>query len=172
MPPHDANPLTGQHSWQEFRAARGRYLARSSDSRPPHPLSDRVESLVAAWNTHDPDGIAAHFTVTGVRHQLALPEIRLVGRTDIAIGVGAILHGVPDCGMAIHAQTSSGDERVTLEWILTGTHENHLLGLPPSGTRIRLPGVSVITFDPAFQIAQERVYWDAATLIAGAGGVD
>ena len=58
MPPHDANPLTGQHSWQEFRAARGRYLARSSDSRPPHPLSDRVESLVAAWNTHDPDGIA------------------------------------------------------------------------------------------------------------------
>jgi len=128
-----------------------------------------LETFVEAWNARDPDGIAGQFTPDGVRHQFALPEARLAGRAAIAEAVGASLHAVPDATLDVRDQIVGEDGRVTFEWTWSGTHENDFPGLPASGALIRLPGVSICTFDGDGQIEEERVYWDTATLMAAAG---
>ena len=61
-----------------------------------------------------------------------------------------------------------GDGWTTIEWTFRGTHRGDLPGLPARGEDVCLEGVSVCRMEGDL-IREERVYWDAATLLAGAG---
>lgn len=128
-----------------------------------------LEEFVAAWNARDAQAVAAEFTPGGVRHQFALPEVRLEGREAIVQGVAAIVHAAPDCALQVRSHTAGHDGRVTVEWTFTGSLQNDLPGLPANGAAFVLPGVSVYTFAPDGGITQENVYWDSGTLLAAAG---
>jgi len=156
---------------QEYRAARDRSLNRVGRRAQ---LKNRrtimgLQEFVEAWNAQDPTAIAAQFTTDGVRHQFSLPEARLAGRDAIAQGVGAIIHAVPDARLEVRSQSVGEDGRVTVEWTFTGTHENDFPGMPASGATVVLPGISLYTLAEDGQIAEERAYWDTATLMAAAG---
>lgn len=163
--------LTGRLGWEEYRAARGRFLDRFS--RRAHleqgGITMGLLEFIEAWNVGDPEAIAAQFTPDGVRHQFALPEARLAGRDAIAQGVGAIINAVPDVGLGVRSQSVGDDGRVVVEWTFTGTHTGDFPGMPASGATFSLPGISVYTLAQDGQIAEERVYWDMATLMAAAG---
>ena len=163
--------LTGRLAWEEYRAARDRFLDRFS--RRAHLEQGRITmglaEFVEAWNARDPEAIAAQFAQDGVRHQFALPEARLAGREAITQSVGAILQAVPDASLDVRSESVGQDGRVTVEWTFSGTHENDFPGMPASGARLSLPGISVYTLAEDGQIAEERVYWDTATLMAAAG---
>ncbi len=126
-----------------------------------------IPKLEQAWSTRTPEAVADLFTPDGVRHQLALPEGRFAGREAIIGVVGAIMHAAPDCELAVSQAHESGDT-TTVEWVFSGTLTNDFPGLPASGQRFALAGVSVCTMDGA-SIREERVYWDTATLMAAAG---
>lgn len=163
--------LTQRMGWQEYQAARVRFLDRIA--RRANPENRRtimgLQDFVEAWNAHDPAAIAAQFTPDGVRHQFALPEARLAGREAIAQGVGAIVHAAPSAVLDVRAQRVADDGSVTVEWTFSGTLENDFPGMPANGQAFALPGISVYTLAADGQIAEERVYWDTATLLAAAG---
>lgn len=163
--------LTGCLGWEEYRAARDRFLdrfaRRTQFERGRTTMG--LQEFVEAWNARDPEAIAAQFTPDGVRHQFALPEARLAGRDAISQGVGAIIHAVPDAGLEVRSQSTGEDGRVTVEWTFTGTHQNDFPGMPASGARMSLPGISVFTLTGDELISEERAYWDMATLMAAAG---
>jgi steroid delta-isomerase-like uncharacterized protein len=154
----------------EYGATRDRFLdgiacrAHVENRRTTMGLPEFVE----AWNAQDPTAIAAQFTPDGVRHQFPLPEARLAGRDAIAQGVGAITHAVPDATLEVRSQSVGDDGRVTVEWTFSGTHENDFPGMPASGARFVLPGVSIFSLDADGLIVEERAYWDMATLMAAA----
>lgn len=131
---------------------------------PETTLSERVR---AAWNTRDSDAFAALFVDDGVRHEWALPGTRVVGRDAISIHVRAYMDAVPDCALDIRSVLEC-DDRMILEWTFLGTHAGDLPGLPAAGEAVALPGVSVCDVREGL-LLEERVYWDAATLLAGAG---
>lgn len=167
----EADALNGRMGWEQYRAARGRFLDHFA-RRPVLTTRETIMGLqefVDAWNARDPEAIAAQFTPDGIRHQYALPEARLVGRDAISQGVGAIIHAVPDAGLDVRSQVTGQDGRVTVEWTFFGTHENDFPGMPASGAALTLPGISVYTFAADGQIELESVYWDTATLMAAAG---
>jgi steroid delta-isomerase-like uncharacterized protein len=83
--------------------------------------------------------------------------------------VGAIIQAVPDATLDVRSEIAGQDGRVIVEWIFSGTHENDFPGMPASGAILTLPGVSIYTLTSDGQIAEERVYWDTATLMAAAG---
>ena len=128
-----------------------------------------LQEFVEAWNAQDAEAIAAQFTPDGVRHQFSMPEARLAGRDAITQGVGAIIQAVPDATLEVRSQSLGEDGRVTVEWTFSGTHENDFPGMPASGATFVLPGISLYTLTSDGQIAEERVYWDTATLMAAAG---
>lgn len=168
---NDYKFLTGPFGWDDYRAARARFLDRLSHRAhfEPRRITMGLEEFVAAWNARDPEAIASQFTEDGVRHQLALPEARLAGRDAIAQAVGAVLDAVPDATLDVVSQSPGQDGRVTAEWVFSGSLQNDLPGLPANGEHFSLPGVSVYTLAPDGAIIEERVYWDSATLMAAAG---
>lgn len=126
-----------------------------------------VPKLEAAWNARSGDAVASAFTPDGVRIEYALPGARLEGRPAIAAHTQSYIHAVPDCRLEIRG-ISAANGTVTVEWTLRGTHSGDLPGLPARGEDVALDGVSVCVMD-GDHIREERVYWDAATLLAGAG---
>lgn len=127
-----------------------------------------IPSLESAWNAHTGASVAAAFTPDGVRVEFALPGARLEGRNAIAEHTAGYIHAFPDCRLEIRNVVQGQGDEVTVEWTYHGTHTGDLPGLPAQGETVALQGVSVCRMDGAL-IAEERVYWDAATLLAGAG---
>jgi steroid delta-isomerase-like uncharacterized protein len=127
-----------------------------------------VPALEAAWNARRGIAVAAVFTSAGVREEFAFPGARLVGRRAIARHVESYIDAVPDCLFEVRAVAELPRGLTTLEWTLWGTHVRDLPGAPARGETLSLNGVSVCEMEGEL-IREERVYWDAATLLHAAG---
>lgn len=79
-----------------------------------------------------------------------------------------MLHAVPDTSIEVRSQSIGQDGQVTVEWTFAGSLQNDFPGMPANGASFSLPGISVFTLAEDGQIIEERVYWDAATLLAAA----
>jgi steroid delta-isomerase-like uncharacterized protein len=121
-----------------------------------------VQALIDGWNARDGGAVAAAFTPDGVRVEYARPGARLEGRDAIAAQAQAYMTAVPDCVLDVRGVVEH-DGGATLEWTYRGTHTGDIPGLDATGRDISLPGVSVYTLRDGL-VAEERVYWDAATL--------
>ena len=77
------------------------------------------------------------------------------------------IDAVPDCRLEIRNEKRDG-HTVTVEWTYRGTHTGELPNLPARGAAVALEGVGVCDMDGDL-IREERVYFDLATLLAGAG---
>jgi len=126
-----------------------------------------VPKLESAWNARSGAAVAGAFTPEGVRVEYALPGARLEGREAIAAHVEAYVRAVPDCRLEVRSDAEH-DGVAVVEWTFRGTHTGDLPGLPAQGEEVALDGVSVCAMEGDL-IREERVYWDAATLLAGAG---
>jgi steroid delta-isomerase-like uncharacterized protein len=121
-----------------------------------------VQALIDGWNARDGRKVAEAFTEDGVRIEYAKPGARLEGREAIAGQAAAYMTAVPDCVLDVRGMEVD-DDRAVLEWTYRGNHTGDIPGLAATGRRVDLPGVSVYRLQDG-RIAEERVYWDAATL--------
>lgn len=127
-----------------------------------------IPKLESAWNARSGGAVAGAFTPDGVRVEYALPGARLTGRDAIATHTQAYIDAMPDCVLEIRGVSENSQGAITVEWTFRGTHTRDLPGLPARGEDVALDGVSVCQMEGEL-IREERVYWDAATLLAGAG---
>jgi steroid delta-isomerase-like uncharacterized protein len=118
--------------------------------------------LLDGWNAREGRAVAAAYAPDGVRIEVAKPGARLEGREAIASHTQGYFHALPDFVLEDRGVYRNGDT-VTFEWTVLGTHTGDIPGFPASGRKIRLMGASVCRMDGE-QIAEERVYWDSATL--------
>jgi hypothetical protein len=100
------------------------------------------------------------YTENGVRHQIALPEVKLQGREAIAGAAQGLIDVVPDEVVEIRKVSEGSNGTVT--------HTGDAPGWPAKNEAVNLVGVSVCDMEGDL-IKEERVYWDTATLLAGAG---
>lgn len=126
-----------------------------------------IPKLESVWNAKSGAAVSEAFAPDGVRVEYALPGARLEGREAIAAHAEAYVRAVPDCRLEVRGIAEDHDVAV-VEWTFRGTHTGDLPGLPAQGEEIALDGVSVCVMEGEL-IREERVYWDAATLLAGAG---
>lgn len=123
-----------------------------------------VDAYFAAWNSGDPDAVAARFVPAGLRHWRVVnnpathtPE-RFEGREEIAAGVKVFMDAVPDLRVepGVYAETDDG---AVFEWTCVGTHTGAWGDWPGQGEDLELPGVSIITIARG-AILEERMYFD------------
>jgi steroid delta-isomerase-like uncharacterized protein len=124
-------------------------------------------TLESAWNARSGAAVAEAYAPDAVRIEYALPGMQLQGREAIAAHAEAYMRAIPDCRLVVRSAAEDDDVAV-IEWTFRGTHTGDLPGLPAQGEEVALDGVSVCAMDRGL-IREERVYWDAATLMAGAG---
>jgi steroid delta-isomerase-like uncharacterized protein len=127
-----------------------------------------VPDIGGTWSSRDAQKVAGMYTADGVRHQIALPEGRHEGREAIAAAAQGLMDAVPDEVVEVRKVTEGSNGTVVVEWVFKGTHQNDAPGYPAKGEAVELPGVSVCDMEGDL-IREERVYWDTATLLAGAG---
>ena len=126
-----------------------------------------IPDIGGTWSSRDAVTIAGMYTQDGVRHQVALPEGRFQGRDAIAGAAQGLIDAVPDEVVEVRTVIDGG-ATVVVEWVFTGTHSNDSPGWPSKNEKVELVGVSVCDMQGDL-IKEERVYWDTATLLAGAG---
>ncbi len=126
-----------------------------------------VPDIGGTWSSRDSERIASMYTEDGVRHVIA-DDVRAQGREEIAANAQGLIDAVPDEVVEIRKVSEAPNGTVTVEWVFKGTHQNDAPGWPAQGEQVNLLGVSVCDMEGDL-IKEERVYWDTATLLAGAG---
>ena len=79
-----------------------------------------------------------------VLHDPALPE-DLHGPEGLKQYAEMNLGAFPDVRVTVEGQVAEGD-MVATRWTATGTHTGELLGIPPTGRRIEISGMTINRF--------------------------
>jgi len=77
------------------------------------------------------------------------------------------LAGAPDVRITIAEMVAEGD-MVAVRWLGEGTHLGELFGVPPTGKRIHVEGISIYRLAEG-KIAEQREQWDRLELMRQLG---
>jgi steroid delta-isomerase-like uncharacterized protein len=125
------------------------------------------DGYLDAWNTHDPAAVARYMADDAIYEDVAL---------------GRVLHGPSAiAGFVEEATRASSDfrfEEVSLfiagahyanEWIMSGTNDRDVQGVPATGRAFRVRGASVGRLDGNGRIVENRDYYNLAEMFAQLG---
>lgn len=95
------------------------------------------------------------------------------GRAEHREAVQGLTRTFPDLQLSTVRAYGQG-EWVTAEWMMTGTHKGPLPGpggqeIPPTDKSVRIPILASIRFDENGLIAEERIFYDRAAMLAQLG---
>ena len=105
-------------------------------------VMQQAENYFNAWNNHDTDAITALFAEGGSYSDPNVPDG--VAGPHLAGYAGAIFAAFSDLEFEIVKQFECGEGAMTAEWLMKGTHDGELRGLPPTGRSIAVPSIDVI----------------------------
>lgn len=127
---------------------------------PQSPLQV-AQTYFDAWNRRDAAGIVATFTDGGT---YADPSTRgpLTGE-----GIGAYAKGLwaafPDLSFDIVSLAQNDSGLVSAEWLMKGTNTGSLMGLPPTGLPVALPGADFVRVE-GDKIRSVKGYFDSGAV--------
>jgi steroid delta-isomerase-like uncharacterized protein len=92
------------------------------------------------FNKHNPDAVDEFFAPDYVSHNAppGMPNDREGLKALVAMYVGAF----PDLKVTSDFQLAEGD-KVVMRWTARGTHTGELMGIPATGKRIEMTGISI-----------------------------
>ena len=122
----------------------------------------------AAWNAGDLDRIAEHLAPDFVYESDTTP-LPIHGRKGMLDYARMFLHAFPDLNFRID-DIFATDEKVTVCWTATGTHQGEIFGTPGSGRHGEIRGCSVARI-AGDVLTEMHSYWDLATLLRQIGAV-
>ncbi|MCJ7510657.1 MAG: ester cyclase [Dehalococcoidia bacterium] len=98
---------------------------------------------MAAWNSHDADGLTSLFVRYGSYGEFGSGTVML-GREEIRRYLIATFAALPDLTITPTGESLSSGERVFWRWLMTATHQGEFAGMAPTGERLELRGISVV----------------------------
>ncbi len=135
------------------------------------PVSDPYRGILevndrtyAAWNAHDADAVAAVFAEDAVVREVGTPQ-EARGRAAIRERAAALLTAFPDFHLERLELIVDGDRHAD-RWVLTGTHQGPLFGIPPTGRRVRVEGATFTRLGADGLVLEDVHFSDVAGLLA------
>jgi steroid delta-isomerase-like uncharacterized protein len=122
---------------------------------------------LAAWNAHDPAAVARHMADDAIYEDVALGRV-LHGRSEIAAFVEEATRASSDFRFEEVSLFTAGNDYAN-EWVMTGTNDRAVQGVPATGRSFRVRGASVGKLDPSGRIAENRDYYNLAEMFAQLG---
>jgi steroid delta-isomerase-like uncharacterized protein len=99
-----------------------------------------VRRQVDVWNTGDLSALDEVFAADLVNHDP--PPGAASDREGFKQIIAMNRAGFPDMKLTIEDMVAEGD-RVVNRWTLSGTHEGEYMGIPPTGRKVVLKGISI-----------------------------
>lgn len=129
-----------------------------------------VESIMkdyfTAWNSHNIDKTASFFTDECVYEDVALGRV-IREKKEIKEFIEETFAWSPDVKFEIKSAFSSVDW-ICSEWLMTGTHMGDVPGLPATGKRFSIRGVSVTELRKG-KISRNSAYWNMFSFLQQVG---
>jgi len=133
-------------------------------------MSQNVETTLVGWagflSSHDPDRFLSLFTDDCVYEDVALGVVNR-GKQELRTFIAGIFSAFPDFHIDLKSQFVAGNW-AAMEWIMTGTHEGDLAGMPATHKRFSIRGASVVELNNA-RMKRISDYWDLATFLKQLG---
>ena len=126
-----------------------------------------MDAYLAAWNSGDPDAVAAFFAVDAVYDDRGAAE-KAPGRGAIRAHLAAVMAAFPDLRFEIVRNAHVGDVSWG-EWRAAMTHRGNLFGLAATGRRIGSAGVDVARLGDDGLITELISYYDGAAMMRDLG---
>jgi steroid delta-isomerase-like uncharacterized protein len=104
---------------------------------------DIAQQYFDAWNRHDADGIVGCFSEAGTYSDPTTGG-PLQGPTIGAYAAG-LWASFPDLRFEIVSSDEASDGVIAAQWMMLGTNDGSMFGLPPTGKPIELPGADFVT---------------------------
>lgn len=130
------------------------------------PTTALVAQLVAAWNSHDPELVAGHYSDDCNILDVAIAQ-PLSGRLGVRGMFAAYYHAFPDLEITPDDVIVDG-ERVALFWTARGTQRGSILNIPASGRRVETRGVNRLVLRDGL-VCETLTIWDVAAMLRGLG---
>jgi steroid delta-isomerase-like uncharacterized protein len=102
-----------------------------------------VARYVAGWNAHDVNEVACLFAPDGSYGEFGWGKV-MRGVQEIRGYLSTMFGAVPDLTMTLTDAPICSRQRVLWKWIMRGTLQGRLAGLPPTGERFEVRGVTAL----------------------------
>ena len=129
------------------------------------------DATYSAWNNHDPDAVAAVFTVDAEILDVASGTVTR-GRDAIRSTAVERFTGFPDFSLEkvmlvidVNGPVPANADR----WIMRGTHTGVFMGLEPTGRAVEVHGSTFSEFNADGLVARDTHYIDLGALLRQLG---
>jgi steroid delta-isomerase-like uncharacterized protein len=119
-------------------------------------------------NRRNIDAVDEIYASGFVGHDPAMPE-DVRGVEGAREFYGMYQSAFPDVQITIEEQVAEGDT-VATRWTARGTHQGELMGVPPSGNRVEVAGVTISRIEGG-KVAEEWDNYDALGMMQGIGAI-
>jgi steroid delta-isomerase-like uncharacterized protein len=125
-----------------------------------------VADVLPYWNRHDLDGVLSFYAEEINWHNVALEET-YQGKAEVRAYLSRLLVAFPDLTFGVTHRIARGDN-VAEQWRLRGTHLGEFLGIPPTGRRVDIPGMSMVELK-AGKFVRDEFYFDSGIVLRQIG---
>jgi steroid delta-isomerase-like uncharacterized protein len=125
------------------------------------------DKYLDAWNAHDPAAVARYMADDAIYEDVALGRV-LHGPSEIAAFVEEATRASSDFRFEEVSLFTAGSNYAN-EWIMIGTNDREVQGVPATGRSFRIRGASVGKLDASRRIVENRDYYNLAEMFAQLG---
>jgi steroid delta-isomerase-like uncharacterized protein len=118
------------------------------------------------WNRRDAQGLVASFAEGGT-YTDPTTSGPLTGEAIVAHAQG-LWAAFPDLSFDLVSVAQHDSGLVALEWLMKGTNTGSMMGFPPTGLPVTLPGADFIRVE-GDKIRSAQGYFDSAAVARGLG---
>ena len=125
-----------------------------------------LNDWATAWSSHDTKKVLSIFTDDCVYEDVTFGAINH-GKKELRAFADGVFAGVPDFRVELTARFVA-DPQAGMEWVMSGTHKGDFPGMPATGERFSVRGVTIVELQ-AGKIRRNSDYWDAASVMRQVG---
>jgi steroid delta-isomerase-like uncharacterized protein len=129
-------------------------------------LGQALDEWAAGWSTHDIERVVSLCTDECIYEDVPLGVVNR-GKQELRAFGHQVFDAFPDFKIELTSQFAEGD-RALLEWVMHGTHNGDLPGMPATGKGFSVRGATALYLTNG-RISRNSDYWDMATLLTQLG---
>jgi steroid delta-isomerase-like uncharacterized protein len=137
-------------------------MTSSVDAVSEQRFAHIAAEYLAAWNTHDVDKATSFYMEDGDYEDLGLGTVAH-GHDQIRRYFAEAFAAFPDVRVKLDGEPVARGGQVFAEWVMSGTHRGEFAGMPATGRRFEVRGVSAIAMT-GDRIRRNRDYLDLLTI--------
>jgi len=158
----------GFYNLSEFTTAMQQIEEENAMPADEKAMMDKINIFVSEFlNKKDasvlPDILADNYVKTVSDEKVAS------GSQGLVENMNPLFAGFPDFKITLLHKSSFWENNVVLHWQLTGTNTGEFNGIPATGKKVKVTGMSHIGFNKEGKVAMEDVYYDNLSLMTQIG---